>query len=214
MKGEVVIGAPRDMLGHARAAADFMLGLGKKLKAEVVVESRIYLDFIHPEMFGTFDGAVLDHFGTLHVFDFKYGAGHSVSPKENLQMIFYGLGLAHKYDYNFENVRLWVIQPRIKGYDGPTYWDISIDELKSYIALFRNAADRVEQVPEFREGSWCHWCKAKAVCPLKREAKITKAIDLFKSNPITTIKEVKNGKKEKAEKENKTKSAKLEADFY
>ncbi len=169
-------------------------------------------------MFGTFDGAVLDHFGTLHVFDFKYGAGHAVSPKENLQMIFYGLGLAHKYQWNFQNVRLWIIQPRIKGYDGPTYWDISISDLKKYEQFFKDAVERVEKRPEFKEGSWCHWCKAKNACPLKKQMKDDKAIEMFKQNPL------KGGEYGKEEKENKgeseTKKACREArgeaigDFY
>src|SRR5665213_1028404 len=110
---------PKEMYQHAVNAARFILDLGRKLDAEVLVETRIYLDFIHPEMFGTFDGGVIDYFGTLHVFDYKYGAGHAVSPKENLQMIFYAIGLAAQHHWNFKRVRLWIIQPRIKGYDGP-----------------------------------------------------------------------------------------------
>jgi hypothetical protein len=179
------VSAPRsEMYTHARDAAHFMLKKGAELNAEVLVETRVYLDFIHPEMFGTFDGAVLDHFGTLHVFDFKYGAGHAVSAKENLQMIFYGLGLAAKYQWNFQTVRLWIIQPRIKGYDGPTFWDITIDELKAYVKVFRDAVWRVENKPEYKEGSWCYFCRAKSICPLKREAKFEKAIEIFKTNPI------------------------------
>lgn len=191
--------APSEMIRYATNAASFMLGIGEREGAEVLVETRIYLDFIHKEMFGTFDGAVLDHFGTLHVFDFKYGAGHSVSPKENLQMIFYGLGLAHKHQWNFKTVRLWIIQPRIKGYDGPTYWDISIEDLKAYVKVFTEAVWRVENKPEFKEGSWCHFCKAKAVCPLKRGAKLDKAIDLFKSRPINKQGGI-NGNKEENQK--------------
>lgn len=173
-----------EMKQHVLNAAAFILNLARKLDAEFLVETRIYLPFIHPEMFGTFDGAVIDHFGTLHVFDFKYGAGHAVRPQENLQMIFYGLGLAHKYHWNFKNVRLWIIQPRIKGYDGPTYWDVDIEVLRGYVQTFREAVQRVEKNPEFKEGQWCHWCKAKSVCPLKQAAKFDKAVEIFKSNPL------------------------------
>ncbi len=175
---------PTEMRQHAARAAHFIWDLKKKLDCDVLVENRIYLDFIHPEMFGTFDSAVLDHFGTLHVFDYKYGAGHAVSPKNNLQMIFYGLGLAYKYNWNFSNAKLWIIQPRISGYQGPTYWQLPIEMLKSYVTDFRQAVWRVENNPEFREGSWCHWCKAKSVCPLKTESKLEKAKDVFKSITI------------------------------
>jgi hypothetical protein len=177
--------ATEEMTRLGRHAAGVILNLGQKLDAEVIVENRVYLDFIHPQMFGTYDGAVIDHFGTLHVFDYKYGAGHAVSPKENLQMIFYGIGLAHKYRWNFKRVRLWIIQPRIKGYDGPLFWELPILELKRWVGVFEDAVERVEKEPEtFVEGSHCHWCKAKSVCPLKIEAKLNDARNIFSINPI------------------------------
>jgi hypothetical protein len=171
---------PKMMREYAKNAAGFIFGLAKKLEAEVLCEERVYLDFIHPEMFGTYDGAVLDHFGTLHVFDYKYGQGHAVSPKGNLQMVFYAIGLAHKFDWNFKSVRMWIIQPRIKGYDGPMYWELSMRELLNYVEQFEQAVDRVIQFPkEYREGSWCHWCKAKSICPLKDVKKLDKAREVF-----------------------------------
>lgn len=172
---------PNEMFRHAHHACDFIFGVWAPVPdSEVLVETRIYLDFIHPEMFGTFDGAVIDHFGTLHVFDYKYGAGHAVSPKENLQMIFYGIGLANKFQWNFKNIRLWIIQPRIKGYDGPLFWDLPIQEARDWVWKFEDAVARVENQPDrFVEGSWCHWCKAKSVCPLKRGAKLEKAQTIF-----------------------------------
>lgn len=201
---QVKAGIPREMVYHVTNAANFILGLwAKNPGADIMVETRIYLPFIHKDMFGTFDGAVVDHFGTLHVFDFKYGAGHAVSAKENLQMIFYGLGLAFKHHWNFQRVRLWIIQPRIKGYDGPTFWDVPIEVLKSYEAKFHEAVWRVENEPEFKEGSWCHWCKAKRVCPLKIEGRDEKARELFRNNPIgeqngksKTVREEKHDPKE------------------
>ncbi len=172
---------PADMQRHAIHAANVILGLHVDTPdSEIMVETRIYLDFIHPEMFGTFDGAVVDHFGTLHVFDYKYGQGHAVGPKENLQMIFYGIGLAHRFRWNFKRVRLWIIQPRIKGYEGPLFWEVPIAVLRGYVEQFRQAVLRVEREPDnYIEGSWCHWCKAKAVCPLKREAKLERAVSVF-----------------------------------
>jgi hypothetical protein len=190
-----VDGAPHAMLNYARAAADFILALGKRLKAEVIVETRIYLPFVHQQAFGTFDGGVIEHFGTLHVFDFKYGVS-LVRPEKNLQLIFYALGLAHKYHWNFTKVRLWIIQPRVRGYDGPTFWEISIDELRAYIPLFKAAVDRVENNPTFKEGPHCHWCKAKKTirCPLTYEDRAQKAVEIFKTIPL---KESKNGKEKR-----------------
>ena len=173
---------PKTMVIHAVHAANFILNLYTKLQdSEILIENKVHLTFIHPEMFGTYDGAVVDHFGTLHVFDYKYGAGHAVSPKENLQMIFYGIGLANLYDWNFKRVRLWIIQPRIKGYDGPVFWELTIPELKRYVEDFKKAVERVEVKPfDFQEGSWCHWCRAKTKCPLKEKTKLEHAKMIFK----------------------------------
>lgn len=176
----VIRDAPTDMVRYGREAAEFIFGVADRYPgSEVLVETRIYLDFIHPEMFGTFDGAVVDLFGTLHVFDYKYGAGHFVSPAENLQMIFYGIGLAHRYHWNFKKIRLWIIQPRVRGYDGPLFWHLPTREMMKYVDTFRTAVERVEKSPEFREGQWCHWCRAKSVCPLKREKKLDYAKSVF-----------------------------------
>lgn len=188
---------PPEMVSHGMNAANFILSLGKSLPgSNILVENRVYLHFIHPEMFGTYDGAVLDHWGTLHVFDYKYGKGHSVSPKENLQMIFYGIGLAHKYKWNFKKVRLWIIQPRIRGYNGPLFWDLHIDELLGYVEQFKWAVDRVIKNPDhFVEGEWCYWCKGKVNCPLKRDKKLKEAQLIFKYEGSANGKE--KSKKEK-----------------
>lgn len=171
----------KEMLDHAMNAARFIKKLFLSYKdAEFLTEEKVHLSFIHPEMFGTFDSAVIDYFGTLHVFDYKYGAGHPVSPTKNLQMIFYGLGLAYKYQWNFKRVRLWIIQPRIKGYDGPVFWELSLKELMEYIPEFKKAVARVEKSPTvYNEGAHCHWCRAKSICPLKREGKLEQARSIF-----------------------------------
>ena len=181
---------PREMLRHAAKSARFLFNLHHKNKgSELLVETRIHLDFIDPEMFGTFDAAVIDYFGTLHIYDFKYGQNHAVSPVENSQMLIYGVGLAHKLKWNFKDVRLWIDQPRIRGYDGPAFWDVSIRLLRdAYLLLFRRAVDNVKRNPnKYVEGEWCWWCKAKSICPLKRQAKIDAVGGVFKQNTIDKI---------------------------
>lgn len=179
---------PKEMIHHGTHAANLILGeWGSNPDSEISVETRIALDWIHPEMFGTYDGSVAAVFDTLNVYDYKYGQGHAVSAQDSLQMAFYAIGLAHKYDWNFKRIRMWIIQPRIRGYDGPTFWEIPTMELKTkWVDRFRRAVDRVESEPDtYVEGSHCHWCKAKRVCPLKTEAKIEKAKSIF--TPITTV---------------------------
>ncbi|CAB4169867.1 Protein of unknown function DUF2800 [uncultured Caudovirales phage] len=179
-------GSPnKEMITHAVNTAEFLLRLHERTPgSEFLVETRVHLPFIHKDMFGTFDSAVVEHFGTLHVFDYKYGAGHAVSPVKNLQMIFYGMALAAKYDWNFKRVRLWIIQPRIKGYDGPMFWEIPTAELKTYVDKFKAAVKRVQESPlTYVSGAHCHWCKAKAKCPITRQNKINKAQSVFTALP-------------------------------
>lgn len=179
----------KEMGQHAIDTATFIYSLKDKIsEAELLVETRIFLDFIHPEMFGTFDSAIVDHFGTLHVMDYKYGKS-TVSPVSNLQMIFYAMGLAHQYKWNFKKARMWIIQPRADGFDGPVFWDLTIQGLLNFVHIFKEAVERVEKNPhKFAEGSWCHWCRAKGICPLKNVSKNKKAIALFNSVPIMSNK--------------------------
>lgn len=174
-----------EMRNYVSSAAHFILNLRNKFAfSEFSIEAKIGLPFIHPEMFGTFDSAIIEHFGTLHIIDFKYGL-HPVSPRENLQMIFYALGLAYKYDWNFKMVRMWIIQPRAKGYDGPTFWDLPILELKKYVEIFKEAVEQVKTSPDkFVEGEWCYFCKGRAKCPLKTTVRLDKAIAAFKAKPF------------------------------
>lgn len=174
-------GKPIEMVRIAFGAAHFVFNLHQRLRrSELLVESRVFLDFVHPEAFGTLDSAVVDHFGTLHVLDFKYGAGVTVSPVGNLQMIFYAMALANVHAWNFKRVRMWIIQPRVKSYSGPLYWEIGILELKGWVETFKRAIDRVIENPRlYVEGPHCHWCKAKSICPLKRQAKFDEAQLVF-----------------------------------
>lgn len=177
-------GVSDEMLSHGTHAASFIMKLAAKApEAPVMVEERVYLDFLHPEAFGTIDVSIVEHFGTLHVLDYKYGMS-LVSPKENLQFLFYALAIAHKWDWNFERVRMWTLQPRVKGFDGYTFWDISIKELRAYVPIFKAAIDRIERFPnELKEGDHCHWCKAKKICPLKMQTKLREARTIFKELP-------------------------------
>lgn len=174
-----------EMFGHAKNAAQFIIGLFDGLSEMdgqlLMVETKVTLDWIHPDLGGTFDAAIVDPFGTLHVFDYKYGAGVPVSPVKNLQMVVYGMGLAHLHGWNFHTIRHWIIQPRIKGYDGPLFWDVPVPEMKgAWVRRIASAVGRAIKSPDvYIEGPHCHWCKAKTVCPLKLKEKRGKAMNVW-----------------------------------
>lgn len=175
--------ATDEMFLHGKNAAEFIIGQFKKLKYcdgnSLAVETKVLLPWLYDgvECGGTYDSRIVEAFGILHIFDYKFGAGHAVSPVENLQMVTYSVGEAKKHHWNFERARHWIIQPRIRGYDGPTFWDCSMRDLQhSWEPRLRNIIRRaIENPKEYVEGSHCHWCKAKPVCPLKRQAKEEKA---------------------------------------
>lgn len=173
--------ATEEMFKLGKQASDFIIGEFRKLGYcdgnFLAVETKVLLKFIHPDLGGTFDSLIVEAFGTLHVFDYKFGAGVAVSPIESLQMVTYAVGEAHKHHWNFEKARLWIIQPRIRGYDGPTFWDESMRNLEGYWVprLKKIIRTAIENPKKYVEGGHCHWCKAKPVCPVKRKEKEERA---------------------------------------
>lgn len=190
-------GGIHQMIIHAKTMIDYVLEIKEGLQdPELLIEERVHNNEIHPEMFGKVDTALVETFGTLHVFDYKYGQGHVVNPVKNTQMIQYGLGLLEKYDWAFDKVVLHICQPRAGG-TGHKSWEVSIDEMKTYRELWRKGVARVEKGKNKpMPGSWCHWCRAKQTCPAKQSARAEKT---FGQNPFTERTE--DGIKEKDGKE-------------
>lgn len=165
------------MVAHAKASVDIILGIADGLAdPEILIEQRIHNGDIHPEMFGTVDAALVELYGTLHVIDYKYGEGHIVNPVENTQMIQYALGFAAKYDYQFTDVEMHIIQPRGGGKIHKR-WKITIEELRDkWRPLWVKGVERVTagKSKPF-PGSHCYWCRASkpvngvVVCTAKRD---------------------------------------------
>jgi hypothetical protein len=127
----------------------------------------VSLEFVEPGMFGTVDAAIVELFGVLWVIDYKYGKGRTVTAEENTQMIYYALGLAHKYDFNFEKVRLVIAQPRVVHKDGIfRHWDMSIEQLVEWTEKFKNGVKACKDpFADLNPGRWCWFCPAQAICP-------------------------------------------------
>ncbi len=195
-----------DRILRAMKSVKLIIETANQYGCEIIPESRIDQAFIHPEMFGTCDAILPQHFGRLHVFDYKDGSGHIVDAEENTQMIQYALGWADHFDWNFEDVEVHICQPKA-GKTWHKSWIISIEELKTkWVPIFFKGASRAEKhqrgeiVYAFKKGSWCHWCRAKAICPLQNESKFQKVTDRF-NTPIEEQKGGKHGKQEKGKKE-------------
>src|SRR5665213_1100521 len=133
----------------------------------VASEERLKLDFICPDMGGTADYVIAEPYGKLIIIDYKYGT-QFVDPKENLQLICYALAAAHQYDYEFEEVKLVIIQPRVLGDDvAPVReWVTDMKDLKKWIDVFGYAANNaLSPDARFEAGGHCYYCPAAAICP-------------------------------------------------
>jgi hypothetical protein len=157
---------PTDMVRHGFETYNQIKALVPE-GAELLCETRVALDFVEPGMFGTVDAAIVELFGVLWVIDYKYGAGRMVEPAENSQMIYYALGIAKKYDFNFERVRLAIVQPRIVHKDGFfRTWDMSIEDLMSWTGKFKAGVEACKDpFASLNPGRHCFFCPAQQICP-------------------------------------------------
>ncbi len=164
---------PDEMVAHCTVAAAEVYALKPSKTAKLLIETRVVLKQISHRFYGTLDYAWLEDWGTVVVIDFKYGAGVTVAPfgddgRPNPQLMYYAAGLAHLHDYEFETVRLAIIQPRVWSENGsPTaVGDTSIKAIRSFESEIKAAmaiANRADA--PLHAGDHCRWCPAAATCP-------------------------------------------------
>ncbi len=162
------------MVVHAEIALKYIMR-NKPKGADLLVEAESRLDFIEKGMYGTTDLAIVDLFDTLTIIDYKYGH-RIVEPKDNSQLIYYALGIAHKYGFNFESVKLVIIQPRAEHPLGPIReHTMSMTELGSWEYIFANGVKACKEaeekdpkkylVPNGPGQDHCRYCPAAVDCP-------------------------------------------------
>lgn len=158
----------KEMVEHvANSYKEIEMRLKDSPGAILLSEEKVDLTHIGPDMFGTVDAAIVDEFGRLQVWDFKYGAGIPVDPEENTQLLYYAMGIAKKFDYNFKDVLIGIIQPRAEHERGPVReWVLSIKELRGWEDKFRDGVEKTKDpLAAFSAGDWCRFCPAKSMCP-------------------------------------------------
>jgi len=130
---------------------------------QLLVEQKVQ---VLPGVFGTLDVAIIRPYKEIVVIDFKYGKGVIVSATDNPQLLLYALPLSREYEV--EQVRLVIIQPRTEGQINT--WTASCDYLDTFAAeLERKIALTKEKGALVAAGPWCKWCWAKAICPVLRQ---------------------------------------------
>lgn len=174
---------PKEMIDHAYEAYQEVMKIAARFPG-ASVHSEIKVDtshFTEPGNFGTTDVAIVELFGTLVILDYKYGV-MPVDPKENVQMIGYGLGMAKRYDYNFEYVELYILQPRGRTKEHwVRSWRTTMKNLRSWEKVFRNAvAETKKPNPKVNPGSHCFFCPSRTFnCPAHIERVTSRAQEDF-----------------------------------
>lgn len=148
-------------------AVEIYVNYVRGLRGEMNIETKFDLSFIEPEMFGTNDCCVYDRLlGVLEVIDYKHGSGVAVSPEENSQLAYYGLGAAKIYELHPNStIKLTIVQPRAAGAPIKS-WTTTVGYLDKFAKTLKKGvkACKAKDAP-LVEGSWCKFCPAAAVCP-------------------------------------------------
>lgn len=157
--------------------------------AELLVEQRFSLDRWVPESFGTSDAVVIGG-GKIEVIDLKYGKGIRVSAKNNPQLRLYGLGAAELFGglYDFDTVRMTIIQPRL---DHISTDEMPLSELLEWAEELKPVARKAfDGTDELKSGDWCRFCPAKAVCRVRADAALETERHKFKPADLLTNDEI------------------------
>jgi DNA-cytosine methyltransferase len=142
--------------------------------------------------FGTLDlGIDASEQKTLIIGDYKFGAGISVHPKDNPQLVYYALGMLLKLGWKkFDKVILIVMQPRKANEEGETnhVWETTTENILSWGKKFKAAVKRSEApgaITNLTSGDHCQFCLARIKCPkLKDEALKQAQIDFAPSTNV------------------------------
>lgn len=140
-------------------------------KPYVALEVRVDFSDYVPEGFGTCDCIMIGG-DTLHITDYKHGKGVPVSAEGNSQMRLYALGALKKYSPIFgdsiKKVSMAIVQPRIM--EDVSEETLTVEQLIEWGNWVRPIAEKAYYgMGEFHSGSWCRFCKGKAVCKARAE---------------------------------------------
>ena len=143
--------------------------------AQLYLEQRLNYSAWVPSGFGTGDCIIVSD-SLLEVCDYKHGKGIPVDAVGNPQLRLYGLGAMERFGrlYDFQSVRMTIIQPRLDSVSEET---LTCEDLTSWAA--EEVVEKAKQAwtgsGEFVPGEHCRFCAAKAVC----SARVAQAMRMF-----------------------------------
>lgn len=147
---------------------------------KVLVEQRVNFSRWVPEGFGTADCIILAD-GTIHIIDYKHGAGILVPAEDNIQMKCYALGALSMFGdiFDADTICMTIVQPRKENISS---WIISVEELLKWADEYLSPRAKLAYAGEgeFVAGAHCQFCKVKATCRKRAEANLELAKYEFK----------------------------------
>ena len=173
-----------EMQECAEGYRDAVLDLYNQLRLRskdvaLFIEQEVSFEAYVPGGFGTSDCVIIGG-GEMFVVDYKHGKGVPVSAEGdgtgNSQLKCYALGawLAFESLYDIQKITLVIYQPRIGNF---SQFSLSAEELLSWAdkVLRPAAALALAGEGELACGSWCRFCRAKAVCRKRAEENLALA---------------------------------------
>lgn len=168
-KFEVEVDQP--MLNAVQDSVDKVKDLIASIEAEFI-EPKMYVEIRVdiseytpvPDQLGTSDVIIVAG-STVHVIDYKHGAGVVVQAYDNEQMTLYALGAIKTLKLEgIEDVFMHIHQPNAENYDT---WHNNLLNLQAYgREIKREMARALEPEPPFGpEEKACRFCSVKPVCP-------------------------------------------------
>jgi len=181
----------KELEDYVDVYVDFAIEKINGHKAGIVfVEKTVDYNWICREGFGTCDLLILDG-DVIEIIDFKFGKGLKIDAKNNSQLKLYALGAIDNFNFIFEakKVKMTIVQPRL---DNISSEEIEVEELINWGEVEVKPLADLAYAGEgnFKPGSYCRWCRAKATCRARAEES-TKMVRLdFRPPPLLTDEEI------------------------
>ena len=178
------IAVTEEMIDGALLYYNFVFKLANPhggLKVRFRWEEPEVMPSIHPEMWGTPDGAglldIVELTGELHITDYKFGHGE-VSPVENWQLASYARGVLDRMQFDGHaeqhiRIHLHIVQPRCYTSAGPIRsWSCTAADMRAMWNKLHDAGhEALSPNPRFRVGDHCRYCPGRRACAeLKRQS--------------------------------------------
>lgn len=147
-----------------------------------LVERKVRLDkVVKADCSGTADVGMFHEFGVLHVMDYKNGKS-IVEAEDNAQMMTYALGFLEEMGWDFDRVKLTIIQPNAATEHFTRTANVTLDQMEKFKhKLIKGIAlTKQEDAPLVESSKYCYFCPVKKFCPLQEDKKRDKILDKFR----------------------------------